>query len=259
MPPGMALMGTSGAWKEGGMTNDAADRIENLRQRFAALADDDAVTLGQVEWQARQLIQRHGNDVEARALHIAILARLGRRAEGIDALDAALPLLPWSTTPLTALQLAGSALGFGRAGQATALVRRVLSRRGPLPVGGMSLLALIPLVAGETRLLAEIAERVRKKDPAAAPVIVHALFGHTDLGDHQRIVLARVGAELCEVRITIDSAGDEPTVTIDYRLAVDPADRPPTVVPLAATALSPQLVERFGQVAALAHLPQNEG
>jgi hypothetical protein len=253
------MMGASGSWKEGGMTSDAADRVENLRQRFDALADDDAVALGQVEWQARQLIQRHGNDVEARALHIAILARLGRRAEAIEALDAALPLLPWSTTPLTALRLAGSAVGFGRAAQAAGLVRRVLGRRGQLPAPAMPLLALIPLVAGEAGLLAEIAERVNKKDPAAAPVLVHTMLGHAELADHQRIVLARVGAELCEVRIGIDRAGEEPMVTIDYRLTIDPADRPPTVVPLAATALSPRLVERFGQVAALAHLPQNEG
>lgn len=240
------------------MTDDAADRVENLRQRFAALADEDATALGQVEWQARRLAQRHGNNVEARALHVAILARLGRRADGVAALDAALPLLPWVTTPLTALRLAGSAIGFGRAGEAATLVRHVLARRRPLPAEAMHLLALIPLVAGDSRLLRDITDRARKQDPAAAPVVVQNILGQAELADHQRIVMARIGRDLCEVRLDLDSSNDG-TIVLDYRLAVDPASRRPTVVALAQAPLPPGLVERFGIVPALAHLPRNEG
>lgn len=152
------------------MTNDAADRVESLRRRFAALADDDATALGQVEWQARRIAQRHGNDVEARALHIAVLARLGRRADGLAALEAALPLLPWATTPVTALRLPGAAIGFGRAAEATALLRRVLSRGAAFPPAAMApadmdLLALVPLVAGDTALLADVARRLAGQEP----------------------------------------------------------------------------------------------
>ncbi len=240
------------------MTDDAAERVDLLRQRFATLADDDATALGQVEWQARRLAQRHGNNVEARALHIAVLARLGRRAHGIAALDAALPLLPWVTTPLTALRLAGSALGFGQAGQACTLVRRVLTRRRPLPPEAMHLLALIPLVAGDIGLLRDIADRAREQNATAAPVIALHILGQADLADHQRIVLARVGGHLCEVRLVLDSA-DDGTIVLDYRLTIDPASRPPTVVALASAPLPSRLTERFGMVPALAHLPQNEG
>lgn len=232
------------------MTDAAADRVEMLRQHFAALADDDVTALGQVEWRARRLAQLHGDNVEARALHIAILARLGRRADGIAALEAALPLLPWVTTPLTALRLAGSALGFGRAGQAAALVRRVLARRDPPPPEAAHLLALVPLVAGDAPLLHDIADRVKGQDPAATPIVALSILGGTDLADHQRIVLARVAANLCEVRLGIDP-DQGGTITLDYRLTVDPASRPPTVVALAAAPPTSRLVERFGLVPAL--------
>lgn len=242
------------------MTNDAADRVESLRRRFAALADDDATALGQVEWQARRIAHRHGNDVEARALHIAVLARLGRRADGLAALEAALPLLPWATTPVTALRLAGAAIGFGRAAEATALLRRVLSRGAAFPPAAMApadmdLLALVPLVAGDTALLADVAGRLAGQD-AAPPAIVYRRLGRADLADHQRVVLARVGGALCEVRLGLDPA-DDGNVILDYRLTFDPADRPPTVVAFAAP--PPRLVERFARVPALAHLPRNEG
>lgn len=247
------------------MTDDAADRVEQLRQRFAALADNDATTLGQVEWQARRLAQRYGNNVEARALHVAILARLGRRDDGIEALHAALPLLPWVATPLTALQLAGAALGFGRAGQAAAIVRRVMTRWTVPPADAMRLLALVPLVAGDVALLREVADRALKQNAFSDPVFVHAILRQADLldrlADHQRIVLAGVADDLCEVRLSYDPPdSDAPeAVVLDYRLAVDPASRSPTVVALTQAPLSPRLVERFGQVAALAHLPQNQG
>lgn len=248
-----------------GMTDDAVDRVEQLRQRLADIADDDAMTLGRVEWQARSLAQRHGNNVEARALHVAILARLGRRDDGIEALNATLPLLPWVATPLTPLRLAGSALGFGRAEQAVAIVRRVMTRWTVPPADAMHLLALIPLVAGDVALLREVADRALKQNAFSDPVFVHAILRQAELldrlADHQRIVLAGVAGDLCEVRMAYDPPdSDEPrAIVLDYRLASDPALRPPTVVSLATAPLSPRLVERFARVPALADMPQNEG